>query len=252
LLANKALHLTAAVLITFTESQQQVNAIVPPARLLALNFSKASPMAESIPERVPSDTSPHAAYTRFRNDALDITRVDQIVRTTYQKIPVPITLGILTEFGYAGASASMFADLNGNRVSLLFSNGGGYLGGGLHDDVRRAVPPFFEAAKRCLPHLTPASSFPVPAAGQVIFYFLTTSGILAGGGSKDDLGGDRHALSTLYHAGHDVLTHLRHRAEQCQTAGPSAGDRIGKKVCPSCGKDLNVYAVRCRHCKTEL
>ena len=42
------------------------------------------------------------------------------------------------------------------------------------------------------------------------------------------------------------------RSERSRTVGPSAGDRIGKKVCPHCGKDLNIYAVKCRFCKTEL
>ncbi len=208
-------------------------------------------MAEQVPERVPTDTSPGAAYSRFRNDALEMTDVDLVVRD-FQELPVvPFVLGILMEFGFPGASASLFADANAGRVSLLFSNGGGLLGGGLHEEVRRTVLLFFEAAKRCLPHMMLTTSFPVPGAGQVTFYFLTTSGILAGGGPKDDLGEDRHALSPLFHAGHDVLTQLRLRAEQGR-ATARAGDRIGKKVCPRCGKDLNAYAVKCCSCKADL
>jgi hypothetical protein len=204
-------------------------------------------MAGVVPERVPTDTSPGAAYTRFRNDALDMTSVDLVVRG-FQEIPAPILLGILMEFGYSGASASLFADVNAGRVSLLFSNGGGLLGGALHEEVRRAVPPFFEAAKRCLPHVTSAASFLVPAAGQVVFYLLTTSGVLTGGGAKDDLGEDRHPLAPLYHAGQDVLTTLRVRAEQAQAETP----RPRRKTCPFCGKELSHYAVKCRFCKTDL
>jgi hypothetical protein len=208
-------------------------------------------MAEKMPERVSTDTSADGGYSRWRDAMLDPTSIG-LVAQGLPAMPLPIVLGILMEFGYAGASASLFADTNASRVSLLFSNGGGVLGGALHEEVCRAVPPLFEAAKRCLAHLTPATSFPVPEMGQVTFYVLTTSGTLTGGGPKDDLAGDRSPLSPLFHAGQEVLTQLRLRAEEGHSAGVSAGDRIGKKVCPHCGKDLNVYAVKCRHCKAEL
>jgi hypothetical protein len=208
-------------------------------------------MDDKMPERVPTDTGPNAAYTRFRNDALDKTGLDVILRG-FQEIPVPVILRIVMEFGYAGASASMVADVNAGRVSLLFSNGGGYLGGGLHEEVRQTLPPFFEAAKRCLPHMKPATSFAVPDAGQITFYFLTTSGVVSGGGAKDDLAEDRSPLSPLFHAGQIVLTQLRLRAEQGRIARQNTGDRIGKKACPGCGKDVSVYAATCRHCKVEL
>jgi hypothetical protein len=201
-------------------------------------------------ERVPTDTSRGAAYSRWRREMLDMTAVDVTTRG-FQEIPAPIVLSILMEFGYPGASMSLFADVNATRVSLLFSNGGGLLGGALHEEVCRTVPSFFEASERCLAHLAPTTSCPVPGAGQVRFYCLTTSGIVTGGGPKDDLGEERHPLSRLYHAGHEVLTRLRLRAEQA-SAARSSGDRVGKKVCPHCGEDVNVYAVKCRHCKANL
>ena len=207
-------------------------------------------MAGPMQERVSTDTSRGAAYSRWRREMLDMTAVDLAIRG-FQEIPAPIVLGILMEFGYPGASMSLFADVNGTRVSLLFSNGGGLLGGALHAEVCSTLPPFFEAAKRCLAHLAPTTSWPVPDAGQVSFYCLTASGIVTGGGLKDDLAEERHPLSQLYHAGHEVLTQLRLRAEQA-AAARTAGDRIGKKVCPHCGEDVNVYAVKCRHCKANL
>jgi hypothetical protein len=116
--------------------------------------------------------------------------------------------GVLMEFGYPGASATLFCLADGH-TSLYYSNGGGVLGGGLHEGVRQAVTPLIEMANRCFKHLTPAESFPVPAAEHTTFYALTDSGVFTGGGLTDDLGGDRHPLSPLYHAGHEVLTQLR-------------------------------------------
>ena len=36
---------------------------------------------------------------------------------------------------------------------------------------------------------------------------------------------------------------------QSPTVGSSTGDRMDKKVCQHCGKDLSIYAVKCRFCK---
>jgi Flp pilus assembly protein TadD len=116
--------------------------------------------------------------------------------------------GVLMEFGYPGASVTLFCLADGH-TSLYYSNGGGVLGGRPHDGVRQAVTPFIEMANRCFKHLTPEESFPVPAAEHTTFYALTDSGVFTGGGLTDDLGDDRHPLSPLYHAGHEVLTQLR-------------------------------------------
>ena len=117
------------------------------------------------------------------------------------------------EFGYPGASVTLFALADGH-ASLYYSNGGGLLGGGLHENVRRAVTPFIETANRCFKLMTPAESFPVPKPEHTIFYVLMDSGVLTGGGLKDDLGDDRHLLSPLYHAGHELLTQLRLRSQE--------------------------------------
>jgi hypothetical protein len=46
---------------------------------------------------------------------------------------------------------------------------------------------------------------------------------------------------------------LRRARELAGTQAPqSAGDRIGRRVCPSCAKDINIYAVKCRFCKADL
>jgi tetratricopeptide (TPR) repeat protein len=164
-------------------------------------------MAGMMPERVASDTSPNGVYSGFRSGALSMTsaRRKELDLPASAKAPV---WGILMEFGYPGASATLFALADGH-TSLYYSNGGSVLGGGFHEGVRQAVAPFIETANRCFKRLTRAESFPVSAPGHTIFYVLTDSGVFTGGGPRDELGDDRHPLSPLYHAGHEVLTQLR-------------------------------------------
>jgi hypothetical protein len=201
-------------------------------------------------ERAATDTSPNGVYSRFRNDLLSMT-AERRIREGLHSTPEAPIWGILMEFGYEGASVTLFATAD-SKVSLFFSNGGAFLGGGLHEEVHEAVPPFFDEANRSCEQMTPATSFPPPEVGGVIFYCLTDAGVQSAGALKKDLVDDRHPLSALYHAGHGVLTPLRKRAEQGKHDGPSAEREPGKKACPHCGKALNVYAVKCRFCKADL
>jgi hypothetical protein len=117
--------------------------------------------------------------------------------------------GVLMEFGAQEGCATLFALADG-YASLYGSGGGGTLGGGLHENVRQFVRPFIEKANRCISHMRPTDSFPMPDADMITFYLLTDSGVQTSGGRTAELDDDRHALSELYHAGHEVLTQLRY------------------------------------------
>jgi hypothetical protein len=161
-----------------------------------------------IPERVSSDTSPEGVYSGLRSDALAMTAARRIELELPATPEAPVW-GVLMEFGYSGAAATLFVLADGH-TSLYHSGGGGMLGGGFHENVRQFAGPFLEMANRCRAHMTATKSFPVPEVGHTIFYALTDSGVLIGGGLTEDLRGDRHPLSELYHAGHEVLTQLRY------------------------------------------
>jgi len=116
--------------------------------------------------------------------------------------------GILMETGYPGATATLFA-LNDGTTSLYLSSGGGVIGGHAHQDVRQANAEFVETANHYYQDLDPTESFPVPEEGYTLFYLLTDSYVLTGAGHEEDLGLERHPLSSLFHAGHRVITQLR-------------------------------------------
>jgi hypothetical protein len=113
------------------------------------------------------------------------------------------------ETGYPEATATMLA-LSEGTTSLYLSSGRGVIGGHAHQDVRQANAEFVETPNQYFQHLKPADSFPVAAEGQTLFYVLTDSGVLTGSGREEDPGLERHPLSPLFHAGHRVITELRH------------------------------------------
>ncbi len=120
------------------------------------------------------------------------------------------------ETGYDGATVSLLALADGT-TSLYFSNGGGVIGGQAHEAVRSATAAFLSKANHSLKQLKVCSSFPVPEPSHTVFYVLTDSGILSDNALEDDLGNDRHPLSPLFQAGHEVITQLRLLSESAES-----------------------------------
>ena len=116
------------------------------------------------------------------------------------------------ETGYDGVTVTLIA-LSDGTTSLYFSNGGGVIGGQGHEAVRHANAAFLNQANHSLQDLKRCEIFPIPEPAHTVFYVLTDSGILTGGALENDLGYDRHPLSTLFHAGHEAITQLRLVAE---------------------------------------
>jgi hypothetical protein len=112
------------------------------------------------------------------------------------------------ETRYESATATLLALADGT-TSLYLSNGGGIIGGHGHEAVRQSNARLIQKANGSLQNLQRCETFPIPAVGHTFFYVLTDAGILTGGALEDDLGFGRHQLSSLFHAGHDVITQLR-------------------------------------------
>jgi hypothetical protein len=152
-----------------------------------------------------SDVRPGNVYSSLRRLALAMLRA-QLDTSLTPELPV---YGVLMEFGFSAGPSTLFALADGH-TSLYGSGGGGNLGGGLHENVTESIGPLMETANRCLSRMNPIDSFPVPQAEHTTFYVLTDSGVFASDCRTDELADDSHALSILYHAGHEVLTQLRY------------------------------------------
>ena len=125
----------------------------------------------------------------------------------------PNVFGIVMETGYPEAVATLVVFVEGS-TSLYFSSGGGVIGAGEHESVRTTHPPFFAEAEARLGLFSKAVETPLPAVGRVRFYARTFGGTLSAEADEQDLGEMRHGLSALFHAGHDVITAVRHASER--------------------------------------
>jgi len=163
----------------------------------------------SSPPPVPLDTSPGGVYSGLRHQALSTKRTEIGIAAPSPDAPV---WGVLMETGYPGATATLFT-LSDGSTSLYLSSGGGVIGGHAHEHVRQANAAFIHIANQFYQQMTPCESFPIPETGQTMFYALTDSGVLTGGGLENDLGYGRHQLSPLFDAGHEVITQLRQISE---------------------------------------
>jgi hypothetical protein len=160
---------------------------------------------DSRPASVPGDSSPKEVYSGLRAHALALKRDEVGIPKPPSDAPI---WGLLMEMGYPTATATLLVVSDGT-TSLYLSSGGGVLGGHAHQCVRDANAAFLATANQLREQFTPADTCPTPAAGQVIFYALTDSGILTAEAPEEELGSQRHPLSALFYAGHDVLTELR-------------------------------------------
>lgn len=126
----------------------------------------------------------------------------------------PHVFGVLMETGYEQAVATLVVYVDG-AVSLYFSSGGGVIGAGGHETVRRAAAALLDAAEKLRPMLGPAetSDFPLPAIGRVRFYVRTFDGTLTAEAAERELGERRHLLSPLFYAAHGVITAVREATE---------------------------------------
>lgn len=117
--------------------------------------------------------------------------------------------GILMDMSLpSGGVATLTSYANGD-ASMYFSTGGGILGGIGHASTRNAAKRFVAVAQSYIQKMEVATSYPLPAIGQVKFYVLTPQGILTTEASEADLEARISELSTLYGMGHGVITEMR-------------------------------------------
>src|SRR5438067_1523541 len=116
--------------------------------------------------------------------------------------------GVLMETGYPNGVATLAAFAGGD-ASLYFSTGGGIIGGIGHEPVRAATTQLVAVSRPFVADMEKTTAFPLPDAGRVRFYVLTLDGMFTAEAVDRDLGEERHTLSPLFFAAHEVITQLR-------------------------------------------
>ena len=115
---------------------------------------------------------------------------------------------IVMETGFSNGSFTLSSVADGS-TSLYFSNGGGIIGGGEHEKVRKASGHLLSGAQHFYKDAKLVSVYPKPKAGMVTFYFVTFDGVRSYSALEDRLGNDKDKLSKLFFASHNVISELR-------------------------------------------
>lgn len=116
--------------------------------------------------------------------------------------------GVLMETGFENGSFTLLVIADGT-TSLYFSNGGGIIGAGTHENVKKASATLLEGANYFRPQTKSVSTFPYPSNAEVKFYFIGRSGVTTYSAKEVDLGENRDPFSNLFHASHMVISELR-------------------------------------------
>ena len=116
--------------------------------------------------------------------------------------------GMIMETGFEEGSFTLVTLADGT-TSLYFSTGGGTIGAGEHESVRKAVWNYLSGAQHFYRNARWADGTPTPTDGEVIFYFLTFEGRLAYSALEEKLGNGNDELSNLFYAAHSVISEIR-------------------------------------------
>ena len=97
---------------------------------------------------------------------------------------------VLMETGYPESAATLVAVADGS-ASLYFSNGGGIIGAGEHENVRPASLKMTKDAEGFLEEMDRVESFPTTSPGMTVFYIVTNEGVFTYKAKEEELGEDR-------------------------------------------------------------
>lgn len=143
-------------------------------------------------------------YVELRNQVLQV-KPDAIGE---ERTDDSTVIAVLMETAYSEAIVTLVAVADGT-ASLYFSNGGGIIGGGGHEPVRKVCAGFIAGAQQYVSQSTSTDTFPLPIEGSVRFYLVTGVGVYTFEALEDDLGYERHTCSPLFHKGHELITAIR-------------------------------------------
>lgn len=115
---------------------------------------------------------------------------------------------VLMETGYPEAAATLVAVADG-AASLYFSNGGGMIGAGEHDNVRPASLELVKLAEKYVEKMKRVEEFPMVIPGNTTFYIVTPNGVYTYTAKEVDLGEERDILSPLFHQGHELIGQMQ-------------------------------------------
>ena len=146
-----------------------------------------------------------SVYAGLRHTILTVDPAEVGIAPTAD---LPRVWGVVMDTGYPNGTATVVALADGT-TSLYTSTGGGIIGAGAHASVAAATSALLGIVEAHLDLLPAATQDDLPPADWVVLRALTYGGQRAVLAEEDELGYDRHPLSPVFHAVHEVITQLR-------------------------------------------
>lgn len=116
---------------------------------------------------------------------------------------------VVYDWHIAGGTASLVAFEDGS-TSLYLIPGGGFIGAGAHENVRRAATAFRDEAAKARGQFHAVTEYPLPAKGYSTFYIITDSSTLSSGALRtSDLSSQSHPFAALSRLGQEVISEVR-------------------------------------------
>jgi hypothetical protein len=171
--------------------------------LLTKSGAQVPTAAKTEPAKAKSDTK--EVYLGLRNSML------QGSRAKFGLPPGSVPTepwGVVMDQGLKKGTFTTVATCDGS-ASLYFSNGGGYIGGKGQEPIKKAAEVAVRTARDLQAKMTSASSFPLPAKGEVTFYVMTDSGVFTAKAAESDLKTRLAPLAPLWGAMQNVITEYR-------------------------------------------
>ena len=159
-----------------------------------------------------ADITPGEMVEKLRSMVLHLNPKD--IGLTKENFSRPV-FAVMMETGSEDGFFTLSAIADGS-TSLYFSHGGGIIGGGEHESVRKASRYLLSVAQPIYEKAQKVTAFPKPDAGEVIFYFITFHGVRSYMAVEDDLGNKKDVWSHLFFAAHKVIAKLRQVQENAK------------------------------------
>lgn len=151
-------------------------------------------------------------YESLRRTALDTTPEMLGLKIPSDKTKV---YGVVMDW-HTGDAVVTFAFFQTGDASLYISTGGGVIGGGYHENVKKAAITFVDKAQTYLNKATKTETTTLPPEKSVTFYFLTNKGKFVIREKKENFDNNSSQWLGLFIEVNKVITELRLMSEKEQ------------------------------------
>ena len=121
--------------------------------------------------------------------------------------------GLVTEMAMNNGTATIVAFLTGD-ASIYLSSGGGFIGGGAHEDVNKKIKEIVENIQKFKQDAIKVNKVELPKSNEVKFNFLTKNGLYQINAKNDELMSEKSKYTELYKEVDKIMTLIRIKSGQ--------------------------------------